>query len=60
MLDDEPLPRSGPSFRDMTRVAGANSDIWTGIYLTNRDAIADEIERVITRLRYANGRDVSR
>ncbi|MEA2496298.1 MAG: prephenate dehydrogenase [Thermoleophilaceae bacterium] len=46
----EPLPRTGPSFRDMTRVAGANSDIWTGIYLTNRDAIADEIDGVIGRL----------
>jgi prephenate dehydrogenase len=48
--DGEALPRSGPSFRDMTRVAGANSDIWTGIYLTNRDAIADEVDGVIGRL----------
>jgi prephenate dehydrogenase len=46
----EPIPRTGPSFRDMTRVAGANSDIWTGIYLTNRDAIAEEIDGVISRL----------
>ena len=46
----EPIPRTGPSFRDMTRVAGANSDIWTGIYMTNRDAIADEIDGVIARL----------
>ena len=48
--DGEAIPRTGPSFRDMTRVAGANSDIWTGIYLTNRDAIADEIDGVINRL----------
>src|SRR3954452_12604765 len=48
--DGEPLPRTGPSFRDMTRVAGANSDIWTGIYLTNRDAIAEELDEVIARL----------
>src|SRR3954447_11895667 len=46
----EPLPRTGPSFRDMTRVAGANSDIWTGIYMTNRDAIADQIDGVVERL----------
>jgi prephenate dehydrogenase len=46
----EPLPRTGPSFRDATRVAGANSDIWTGIYLTNRDAIAAEVEAVARRL----------
>lgn len=49
--DGEAVPRSGPSFRDMTRVAGANSDIWTGIYMTNRDAIADEIDGVIEKLR---------
>src|SRR3954447_16804289 len=48
--DGEPLPRTGPSFRDMTRVAGANSDIWTGIYMTNRDAIADQIDGVVERL----------
>jgi prephenate dehydrogenase len=50
VAEGEPLPRSGPSFRDMTRVAGANSDIWTGIYMTNREAIADEIKGVIDRL----------
>jgi prephenate dehydrogenase len=50
VADSEALPRSGPSFRDMTRVAGANSDIWTGIYMTNRDAIADEIDGVVSRL----------
>jgi prephenate dehydrogenase len=50
VADGEPLPRTGPSFRDMTRVAGANSDIWTGIYVTNKDAIADEIGGVIARL----------
>jgi prephenate dehydrogenase len=48
--DAEAVPRTGPSFRDMTRVAGANSDIWTGIYVTNRDAIAGEIDGVITQL----------
>lgn len=51
VTDGDALPRSGPSFRDMTRVAGANSEIWTGIYMTNRDAIAEEIDAVIDRLR---------
>jgi prephenate dehydrogenase len=50
VADGEPLPRTGPSFRDVTRVAGANSDVWTGIYLTNRDAIAYEVDAVIERL----------
>jgi prephenate dehydrogenase len=51
VADGEPLPRTGPSFRDMTRVAGANSDIWTGIYLSNRDAIAIQLDDVVERLR---------
>jgi len=29
----------GPSFRDATRVAGANSSIWTDIYLSNREEL---------------------
>jgi prephenate dehydrogenase len=47
---DERLPATGPSFRDATRVAGAPSDIWTDIYLSNRDALALEIEQTIARL----------
>ncbi len=45
--DDERLPRVGPSFRDMTRVAGANPAIWTDIYLSNSAAIADEIDAAV-------------
>ncbi|MET0615374.1 MAG: prephenate dehydrogenase/arogenate dehydrogenase family protein [Thermoleophilaceae bacterium] len=33
----------GPSFRDMTRVAGANTAIWGDIYRSNRAAIVEEI-----------------
>ena len=47
---DERLPATGPSFRDATRVAGAPSAVWTDIYLSNRDALADEIDGVIARL----------
>jgi prephenate dehydrogenase len=47
----ERLPATGPSFRDATRVAGAPSAIWTDIYLSNRDALAAEIDRTIERLR---------
>ena len=46
----EPLPRAGPSFRDATRVAGASSEVWTGIYMTNRDAIAAELDSIRERL----------
>ena len=46
----ESLPRVGPSFRDATRVAGANSAIWTDIYLANRVALAEEIDQTVERL----------
>src|SRR3954447_5780758 len=48
--EDEPLPRVGPSFRDATRVAGANSGIWTDIYIQNAEAIADEVDATIAQL----------
>jgi len=44
------LPATGPSFRDATRVAGAPSEIWTDIYVSNRDAIAARIDDTIARL----------
>jgi prephenate dehydrogenase len=44
------LPAVGPSFRDATRVAGANSAIWTDIYLSNRDALIDIIDELAGRL----------
>jgi prephenate dehydrogenase len=47
------IPRVGPSFRDATRVAGANSSIWTDIYLANGRAIATEIDAMVDRLRDA-------
>jgi len=46
----ERMPATGPSFRDATRVAGANGAVWTDIYLSNRDALAAEIEETIRRL----------
>lgn len=39
----EALRQVGPSFRDMTRVAGANTAMWADIYRSNRAAIAEEI-----------------
>jgi prephenate dehydrogenase len=51
----EALPRVGPSFRDATRVAGANSAIWKDIYLSNADAIADEVDTLVETLRDISG-----
>jgi prephenate dehydrogenase len=48
----ERLPAVGPSFRDATRVAGANSAIWTDIYLSNRDALIDRIDDFAARLQH--------
>ncbi len=44
------LPAVGPSFRDATRVAGANTRIWTDIYLSNRDALVEGIDEMLDRL----------
>jgi prephenate dehydrogenase len=41
----EALRQVGPSFRDATRVAGANTAMWSDIYLSNRAAIIEEIRR---------------
>ncbi len=41
--ESDALRHVGPSFRDMTRVAGANTAMWSDIYRSNRAAIAEEI-----------------
>jgi len=44
------LPAVGPSFRDATRVAGANSAIWTDIYMSNSDALIAGLDELSGRL----------
>ena len=48
--DSERMPEVGPSFRDATRVAGANPAIWADIFASNREAVADSVEAVARRL----------
>jgi prephenate dehydrogenase len=48
--ESERLPEVGPSFRDTTRVAGANPAIWGDIFATNAEAVAREIDAVAARL----------
>lgn len=48
--EDDSIAVVGPSFRDATRVAGANSEIWRDIYLSNHDALVPAIDSVIARL----------
>ena len=48
--EGERLPATGPSFRDLTRVAGANTAIWGGIYRANADALVAALDDTIARL----------
>jgi prephenate dehydrogenase len=43
-------PTAGPSLKDTIRVAGANSAIWTDIYLANREALVEAIDELTGRL----------
>ena len=46
----DPLGAVGGSFRDMTRVAGANPRIWVDIFLDNREALLDGLRETGRRL----------
>jgi prephenate dehydrogenase len=41
---------ANPSFRDATRVAGANTAVWKDIYLSNGDLLAEAIDEAIREL----------
>jgi prephenate dehydrogenase len=41
---------ANPSFRDATRVAGANTSVWTDIYLSNADLLAEALDEAIREL----------
>jgi prephenate dehydrogenase len=49
------MPATGPSFRDATRVAGANPALWTGIYRSNREALRAAVDASISRLTEVRG-----
>ncbi len=51
--DSERMPEVGPSFRDTTRVAGANPAIWGDIFASNAEAVAEAVDGVAERLREA-------
>lgn len=46
----EALRSAGPSFRDLTRVAGANPELWADIMLDNRAALVAEVDAQSRRL----------
>ncbi len=41
---------TGGSFQDMTRIAGVDERTWTELYMSNRDAILDELDGIIEHL----------
>lgn len=50
------LALAGPGFRDFTRIAGANPDMWRDVYLSNREAIRgqlDHFKAALTRFEQA-------
>jgi prephenate dehydrogenase len=49
--EGERLPATGPSFRDATRVAGANTAMWRDVYLANADALIGALDDTVERLR---------
>jgi prephenate dehydrogenase len=49
-LGTERPPAAGPSFRDATRVAGANPELWGAIYAANRDALGVALDGAIADL----------
>ncbi|MDX6720636.1 MAG: prephenate dehydrogenase [Solirubrobacteraceae bacterium] len=54
-LGGETPPATGPSFRDATRVAGANPALWEQIYRANRSALGAEIDDLVRRLGEVRG-----
>ena len=49
-LGGDTLPATGPSFRDATRVAGANPPLWAQIYAANAPALAAQLDATIAQL----------
>lgn len=41
---------SAGSFKDLTRVAKLNSDMWTTLFLMNKDALTTELDHIISAL----------
>lgn len=41
---------SAGSFKDLTRVAKLNEDMWTSLFLLNKEPLVDEISHIINRL----------
>ena len=43
--DPDLVQYTGDSFRDLTRIANINDEMWSELFLSNRDALLDEMDR---------------
>lgn len=41
---------TGGSFQDMTRIAGVDENIWTQLYMSNREYVLEELDRLLESL----------
>jgi len=55
-LDGDAMPAMGGSFRDATRVAGANPPLWAQIYSENAEALGAQLDQVLAALTDVRGR----
>ena len=53
-------PHTGPSLRDATRVAGANTAMWQDVYLSNADVLVDALDEHVARLQEVRAALVAR
>ena len=50
LLEAEHLPLTATGFRDTTRIAAGDPDLWTAILVNNSQPVIDQITRLIARL----------
>ena len=55
-LGGDAMPATGGSFRDATRVAGANPALWAQIYAENAAALGAQLDQVVAVLQDVRGR----
>ena len=55
-LGGDAMPATGGSFRDATRVAGANPELWGQVYAENADALGAQLDEVVAALQDVRGR----
>lgn len=55
-LGGDAMPATGGSFRDATRVAGANPSMWGQIYADNAEALGAQLDQVLEHLTDVRGR----